>query len=93
MPEQLHRDQRAEFVVVEYLFDVDGSGLYSPKLRVQLGERVFYLVDRQSRKYRELNDALKADFEMAHRWHQKYAPGLALVVSSHNLRAPVSTRS
>ena len=82
MPSTPQLNDKAEFVVVEYLFDVDASGQYSPRLRVQLGEKSFMLVDRERRKYRELNDALKADFEMVHRWREKYAPGLSLVVSS-----------
>ncbi len=77
---------QADFVVVEYLFDLDASGQYSPRLRVQVGEKTFTLVDRERRRYRELNDALKADFEMAHRWRQKHAPGLPLVVSSPDAR-------
>jgi hypothetical protein len=84
---------RADFVVVEYLFDVDASGQYSPRLRVHLGEKTFTLVDRERRKYRELNDALKADFEMAHRWRQKYAPGLPLVVSSPDARRSRAAKS
>jgi len=55
-------------------------------LRVQLGEKTFSLVDREGRKYRNLNDALKADFEMAHHWRDKHAPGLPLVVSSPDAR-------
>jgi hypothetical protein len=77
---------KADFVVVEYLFDVDASGQYSPRLRVQLGEKTFTLVDRERRKYQELNDVLAADFDMAHLWQQQYAPGLQLIVTSENLR-------
>ncbi|MGO9062990.1 MAG: hypothetical protein ACLQU2_37350 [Candidatus Binataceae bacterium] len=86
MPNAPQLPDKPDFVVVEYLFDVDPSGQYSPRLRVQLGEKTFTLADRERRKYRELNDALKADFEMAHRWRQKYAPGLPMVVSSPDAR-------
>jgi hypothetical protein len=86
MPNVPQLPDKPDFVVVEYLFDVDTSGQYSPRLRVQLGEKSFMLVDRERRKYRELNEALKADFELGHRWRQKYAPGLPLVVSSPDAR-------
>jgi hypothetical protein len=86
MPNAPQLPDKPDFVVVEYLFDVDASGQYSPRLRVQLGEKTFNLVDQERRKYRELNDALKADFEMVHRWRQRYAPGLPMVVSSPDAR-------
>jgi hypothetical protein len=82
MPDAPQPGDRPDFVVVEYLFDVDPSGHYSPRLPGHFGGKTFTLVDRQRRKYRDLNDALKADFEMAHRWRQTYAPGLPSIASS-----------
>jgi|HubBroStandDraft_2_1064218.scaffolds.fasta_scaffold373609_1 hypothetical protein len=45
MPNTPQLPDKPDFVVVEYLFDVDASGQYSPRLRVQLGEKTFNLVD------------------------------------------------
>ena len=80
MPNTTQLDPEPDFVVVEYLFDVDPFGQYSARLRVHFGDKTLTLVDRERRKYRELNDALKADFEMAHRWQPKYAPGLLISI-------------
>jgi hypothetical protein len=57
----------------------------SPRLRIQFGAKTFTLVDKDRRKYQELNDVLAADFDMAHRWQQRYLPGLQIIVTSENL--------
>src|SRR5258708_23538389 len=86
MPDRSHRDHEADCAVVEYLFELDASRLYSPRIRARFGEKVFTLVDWQPRKYPELNGALKANLDMAQRWQQRFAPGHPMIVSSHDLR-------